>query len=86
MKSDLTVEKMADNMQKQAEIMTTYNDDLQKAMELVSDGKFSREFLNEIEQMGIEGAGYLHEIVKAAETNSQDFIELMEAWKRELLL
>lgn len=80
-KSDLTVEKMADNMQKQAEIMTTYNDDLQKAMELVSDGKFSREFLNEIEQMGIEGAGYLHEIVKAAETNSQDFIELMEAWK-----
>ncbi|MDE7183294.1 MAG: hypothetical protein K2O40_02230, partial [Lachnospiraceae bacterium] len=80
-KSDLTVEKMADNMQKQAEIMTTYNDDLQKAMELVSDGKFSRAFLNEIEQMGIEGAGYLHEIVKAAETNSQDFIELMEAWK-----
>lgn len=80
-KSDLTVEKMADNMQKQAEIMTTYNEDLKKAMELVSEGQFERGFLEEIRQMGIDGAGYLHEIVKAAETNSADFIDIMEAWR-----
>lgn len=79
-KSDLTVEKMADNMQKQAEIMTTYNEDLLKAMELVNEGKFDEELLKRLKDMGIDGAGYLHEIVVAAETNSEDFNKLMEAW------
>lgn len=79
-KCDETVGQMADNMQKQAEILLTYNEDLQKAMEFVEEGTFSREFLGEIEQMGVDGAGYLHKIVEAAETNSRDFDEIMEAW------
>lgn len=79
-KCDETVEQMADNMQKQAESMSTYNEDLKKAMELAEEGTFSREFLREIEQMGIDGAGYLHKIVEAAESNSADFDEIMEAW------
>ncbi len=79
-KCDETVEQMADNMQKQAETMSTYNEDLKKAMELAEEGTFSREFLREIEQMGIDGAGYLHKIVEAAESNSADFDEIMEAW------
>lgn len=79
-KSDLTVAQMADNMQKQAEIMTTYNEDLQKAMELAKEGVLDNGLLVAIEQMGIDGAAYLHEIVKAAETESDDFVRLMEAW------
>lgn len=80
-KSDLTVEQMANNMQKQTEIMLSYNDDMQKAMELVQEGVFDRGLLTAIEQMGIDGAAYLHEIVRAAETESDDFVRLMEAWE-----
>lgn len=78
--SDVTVEQMAKNLQTQAEVMTTYTQDLQTAAELAEKGLLDEGLLGAISELGIDGAGYLHELVTASETNSAEFNEVMQAW------
>lgn len=78
--SDVTVEQMSKNLQTQAEVMTTYTQDLQTAAELAKKGLLDEGLLGAISELGIDGAGYLHELVTASETDSAEFNEVMQAW------
>jgi len=80
--SDLTIGQMSENLQSQAEVFTQYSEDLVEASKLAKEGsdpEFSG-ILNSIMQLGLDGAGYLHELVEAAENDSEEFNELMESW------
>lgn len=80
--SDLTVEQMSSNIKSQAEVFTQYSEDLIAASKLAHEGT-DPEFtsiLNSVMELGLDGAGYLHELVEAAEKDSEEFKELMESW------
>lgn len=79
-KSDLTVDQMAKNLESQAEVLNQYADDLAKASEYAKDdstGNF-QEILDKISEMGIDGAGYLRELVSAAEEGGDSFDQVVE--------
>ncbi len=78
--SELTVGEMATNLQSQTDVMNQYADDMTTAMQLVEDGMLDEGLLGSIQQMGIEGAGYLHELVTAAEEDTDAYQEVMDAW------
>ena len=90
--SDLTVQQMATNLKTQTDTFNQYTEDLNTAAALMSTSA-SPEF-NKIVQslmdMGIDGAGYLHELVTAAQEDSTAFNEVlsefgdMETAKEEL--
>lgn len=80
--SDLTVSQMTTNLESQTKVFNQYSEDLEKAAKLANSGSSPefQEILSNIETMGINGAGYLHELVTAAESNSSEFNALMGAW------
>lgn len=80
--SDLTVAQMSENLQSQTDAFNQYAEDLSTASKLANEGS-SPEFndiLDSIAEMGMEGAGYLHELVTAAETDSEEFNEILSNW------
>lgn len=80
--SELTVQQMSENLQSQTEVFSQYSDDLVKASQIASEGsnpEFSA-ILENITALGLDGAGYLHELVTAAEEDSEAFAEAMESW------
>lgn len=79
-KSDLTVKQMKDNLDQQTEVINTYADDILKAKSLVEKGMMDEGLLGELEELGLSGAGYLHELVTAAETDEPTFTDAMNAW------
>ncbi len=80
LKSDLTVEQMKNNLNSQTEVMNTYSEDMLKAAQLVEDGLMDEGLLGEIQEMGLQGAGYLHELVTSAEEDGEKFKEVMDSW------
>ena len=79
-KSALTVDQMATRLESQTKTMDQYVTDLNKASELVHKGLMEEGMLGDIQALGISGAGYLHELVEAAETDTDKFEEVMQAW------
>lgn len=79
-KSDLTVGQMKSNLESQTEVMNTYREDMLTAMQLVEDGLMDEGLLGSIKEMGIDGAGYLHELVEASKTDMDQFNEVMKAF------
>lgn len=80
--SDLTVEQMKSNLDSQTESFNQYSDDLQAAAELMNSG-VSPEFeaiLENIMAMGMDGAGYLHELVESASEDTEAFNEVMQSF------
>lgn len=80
--SDLTVTQMSENLKGQTEVFSQYSEDLVAASKLANEGSNPElaAILSNIMEMGIDGAGYLHELVEAAETNSEEFEEVMSSW------
>ncbi len=78
--SSISVSEMADNLASQTEAFNQYKDDLLAASGLVEDGLMQDGLLGYIESFGIDGAGYLHELVNAAETDKDSFNDLMAQW------
>ncbi len=80
MESDLTVDQMSQNLANQANFFNQYTEDLNTAATLVEDGANPafQVVLDTLMEMGTDGAGYLHELVVAAETDGEKFNELME--------
>lgn len=79
-KSDKTIEQMISNLEGQTKSMDQYVQDLNKASDLVHKGLMEEGMLGDIQELGISGAGYLHELVEAAENDTDRFEEVMEAW------
>ena len=77
--SDLSVQQMAGNLATQTEAYNQYTQDLQTAAALMNAGA-SPEFnqiVSSLMSMGVDGASYLHELVTAAETDSEAFNEVL---------
>ena len=90
--SDLTAQQMADNLGTQTDTFKQYTEDLNTAAELMSTSaspQFNK-IVQSLMNMGIDGAGYLHELVVAAQEDSTTFNEVlsefadMETAKEEL--
>lgn len=79
-KSDKSVDQMISSLEGQTKSMDQYVQDLNKASDLVHKGLMEEGMLGDIQALGISGAGYLHELVEAAETDTDKFEEVMKAW------
>lgn len=79
--SDLTTTEMAANLQSQTEAFTQYKDDLLAATELVEKGLLDEGLLGSIQEMGISGAGYLHELVEASKTDAEAYAEVVASYE-----
>lgn len=79
-KSDLSTAQMAENLSSQTEVFNQYKDDLISAAELVEKGLMDEGLLGSIEKLGVDGAGYLHELVTAAENDKESFAKVMDEW------
>lgn len=80
--SELTVSQMAANLESQTEVFTNYANNLATAAELMKNdttGQFS-EIVTSIEAMGIDGAGYLDELISAWEEGNEAFDEILMNW------
>lgn len=90
--ADLTAQQMVTNLGTQTESFKQYTEDLNAAAELMSSST-SPEFekiVQSLLDMKMEGTGYLHELVTAAQEDSETFSEVlsqfgeMETAKEEL--
>lgn len=79
-KSDKTIDQMISSLEGQTKSMNQYSQDLDKAAKLVHEGLMEEGILGDLQEMGISGAGYLHELVEAAESDTEKFNEVMKAW------
>lgn len=78
--TDMTVEEMTANLQSQVDAMLRYKENLQTVVDAVGD-KVAPEFLQYIENMGMEGANVLEHMVITLEGQGTGPIEDMaEAW------
>lgn len=79
-KSDLSAQTMATNLKLQTEAFDIYSEDLNEAAELASKGLLDEGLLGALMELGIDGAGYLHELVNAAKTDTETFNDVMNEW------
>lgn len=79
-KSKISSDEMMTNLKSQTDTFNTYKDDLLTASRLVQDGLMDEGLLGSIREMGVDGAGYLHELVTAAETDTETFKGIMDEW------
>lgn len=78
--SELSAQDMAKSLKSQTDTFTTYKDDLITAAQLVEDGLMDEGLLGSIKELGVDGAGYLHELVTTATEDVELFKELMNEW------
>lgn len=71
---------MATNLKLQTEAFDIYSEDLNEAAELASKGLLDEGLLGALMELGIDGAGYLHELVNAAKTDTETFNDVMNEW------
>lgn len=77
---DLTVEEMTKNLQSQVDAMKRYRENMQTVIESLGD-KVSPEFIQYIQDMGMEGANTLEHMVTTLEKQGTEPIEEMaKAW------
>ena len=79
-KSELSTAQMATNLKSQSDTFNTYSNDLQTAAEMAEQGLLDDGLLGAIMELGIDGAGYLHELVTSAREDSEEFAEVMDEW------
>lgn len=80
--SELTATQMAENLKTQTDVFTQYSNNLILASELMkedTEGNFT-EMVTAIEEMGIDGAGYLDELITAYQEGSDSFDEVLNEW------
>lgn len=78
--SKISVSEMIDNLQSQTDAFNSYKENILLASQLVSDGLMDKGLLGYIESFGLQGAGYLEELVNAASTDKEKFSQLMTEW------
>ena len=75
--SDKTAEEMGKAWESQTKVYNQYSEDMTAAMELVSKGLLDEGLLGDIKELGVDGAGYLHELVATIEADSSAGEDLM---------
>lgn len=75
--SDLTAKDMAANLQSQADAFNQYKEDLLAATELVQRGLLDEGLLGSLQELGMNGAGYMHELVTASQEDAEAYAEVI---------
>lgn len=78
--SELNVAEIAENLKSQTETFNLYKDNILIAEQLVEKGLLDDGLLGSIKELGLEGAGYLNELVEASKTSTKDLEEVMNNW------
>ena len=73
--SDLSASQMAANLQSQTDAFNQYAEDIETCKSLVEAGLLDEGILGMIEEMGINGAGYMHELATASEDELEAITE-----------
>lgn len=77
---DLTVEQMTENLQSQVDAMARYKENMQTVVAAIGD-KVSPEFMQYIQDMGMEGANTLEHMVKTLELQGDGpILEMAQTW------
>lgn len=81
--SDTSASQMASNLQSQTDAFNQYAQDIETCKKLVEDGLLDEGILGMIEEMGMNGAGYMHELATATGDEiaaiSENFAKMEEA-------
>lgn len=80
-KSDMSVEQMSKNLQTQTDAYTQYKDDLIAANKLAQEDLLDENLLADIQSLGIQGAGYLHELVEASKNDADAYADVIASYK-----
>ena len=83
-KSDMSVEEMSKNLQTQTDAYNQYKDDLIAANKLAQEELLDKELLEDIQSLGIQGAGYLHELVEASKDDADAYADVIASYKEML--
>ena len=83
-KSDMSVEQMSKNLQTQTDAYTQYKDDLIAANKLAQEDLLDENLLADIQSLGIQGAGYLHELVEASKNDADAYADVIASYKEML--
>ena len=83
-KSDMSVEEMSKNLQTQTDAYNQYKDDLIAANKLAQEDLLDKELLADIQSLGIQGAGYLHELVEASKDDADAYADVIASYKEML--
>ncbi|MBE5875647.1 MAG: phage tail tape measure protein [Lachnospiraceae bacterium] len=78
--SEKSAQEMITALQSQTATIYTYQHDLLLATALAEQGLLDEGLLGAFKELGIDGAGYLHELVTTAQTDTQAFNSLMGEW------
>ncbi len=79
--SNLTTAEMAANLQSQTDTFNQYKNDLLAASELVERGLLDEGLLGSIQELGMNGAGYLHELVEASKTDVESYAAVVASYQ-----
>lgn len=81
--SDTSAAQMATNLQSQTDAFNQYAQDIETCKKLVEEGLLDEGILGMIEEMGMNGAGYMHELATATGDEiaaiSENFAKMEEA-------
>lgn len=80
MKSDVSTKDMIESLRSQTAYLNTYSADLTMAAELARQGLLDEGLLGAIREMGLNGAGYLHELVNTSQKDMASFQTVMNEW------
>lgn len=80
MKSDVSTSDMIESLRSQTVYLNTYSADLAMAAELARQGLLDEGLLGAIREMGLNGAGYLHELVNTSQKDMASFQTVMNEW------
>ncbi len=80
-KSDLSTEEMAANLQSQTEAFNQYKEDLLAASALVEKGLLDEGLLGSLQELGMDGSGYLHELVEASREDAEAYADVVASYQ-----
>ena len=80
--ASVSLAEMNSNLEHNAQAMNDYAENIHKAMDLAaaSTDVNTKDIVNYLISMGTDGAAELAEFVKAAETNSKEYDEILQNW------
>lgn len=79
--SDLTANEMAKSLQSQTDVFNQYKDDLIAAAALVEQGLLDEGLLGSIQELGMDGAGYLRELVTASQDDVEAYADVVASYE-----
>ncbi|MDD3369397.1 MAG: phage tail tape measure protein [Lachnospiraceae bacterium] len=78
-KSEMSTSQMSENLKSQTDAFTQYKDDILACSQLVEQGILDEGLLGSIQELGMDGAGYMHELATAS---ADDIGKVVESFQQ----